>query len=70
MNKSQFSEWKSHPVTEALNNAVDDRINELKERLVNSFDPEEDRFLKGMIRAFREILQIEPEDLGEDETDA
>lgn len=54
-------EWRDHPVTLAVNEAIQGRINDSKESIVNSTDPEYDRFLKGMIWAFREVLDAQPD---------
>jgi hypothetical protein len=38
--------------------AVSERIEDCKDQIVGSNDPDFDRFLKGMVRAFTEILNV------------
>lgn len=61
VNKEQWLSWKEHPVTQALNNQIQDRILECTDKVFSSSDPEFDRFVKGMVHAFREILEFEVE---------
>ena len=65
-------QWENHPVTKALKGAIQERIDEAKDALVNSSDEEFDRFVKGMIRAFREVqaMEVTPLEEGEDEVSA
>ena len=64
--KEEWLEWKNHPVTIAQNSAVRDRIEEATEQILGSFDPDFDRFLKGMVRAFNEVLEAKPDIIEED----
>ena len=66
VSKEQWLEWRDHPVTRVLNKSVDVRIDEAKEQIVGSTDPEFDRFAKGMSWAFREVLEFEPDLLQEE----
>ena len=61
VNKELFQEWIGHPVTRELLEAVKERIEEAKEVLVLSDDPEYDRILKGMVRGYNEVLEWQPE---------
>ena len=61
VSKEQWIEWKSHPVTRALKEASKERIEEIKDQIVASTDPDYDRFLKGMIWAYNEVSQAKPD---------
>ena len=71
VNKEQWIEHQNHPVTRALKQAIYERIEEAKDQIGASSDPDDDRFLKGMIWAFNEVLEAkldltdESEDLNE-----
>jgi len=54
-------EWQNHPVTEVLKEVLNERMDEAMGQIVDSSDAEFDRFLKGMIHAFREMAAWEPE---------
>ena len=56
--KSEFEEWQNHFITKAYYSAVYQRIEELKEVLSTSagLDPNQDNLIRGMIRAFREVI--------------
>lgn len=64
---SDFSEWKSNPVTKCFYMAISDRIEEAKEVLSNQagISVNEDNFLRGFIRAYREALMFRVDDLEE-----
>lgn len=63
----EWREWINLPVTLELNQAVKDRIQGLLEILSNpDSDRDRDMYLRGMIRAFREVLEAKPELLDED----
>lgn len=61
VSKELWEEWASHPVTEAVRLAIKDRIGDSKDEIVNSTNPDFDRFLKGMIWAFNEVLDFKPD---------
>lgn len=62
LNREQWLEWRNHPVTEALNQAIKERIQETKDQLSDpDSSPERDRLLKGMIWAFEVILNAKPD---------
>lgn len=57
-------------MTVKLNQAIRERINDTVAQLISpDSDSDRDRFLKGMIRAFNEVLKVEPIDLEEKEED-
>ena len=59
----EWAEWRSHPVTLALREAIKERIdNHLMELSDLNSTPERDLVLKGMILAFRKILEASPSD--------
>lgn len=58
VNQELFREWRSHPVTEALMASLKERIEEGKLQIVNSNDPEYDRIVKGMVRAYQDVLEV------------
>lgn len=66
LNRELWLEWQNHPVTKANNEAILERIAEVKDQIVASTDADFDRFLKGMIWAFNEVLEAKP-DLIDDE---
>jgi hypothetical protein len=68
MRKEQWLEWRDHPVTLVLKDVVKERIAESTSQVLNSNDPEFDRVLKGIVRAYNELLDWEPE-ITEEETD-
>ena len=61
--QSNFRDWQNHPVTKELMLALNVRMDEAMQEIVESGDPEYDRLLKGMIHAFREVNSWEPENL-------
>lgn len=62
--KNEFLEWKSSYVTKQFLEAIQNRIEETKEILAISagLEPDNDRYLVGMIRAFNEVLDVSVED--------
>jgi len=68
--KEQWEEWRNHPVTQVLEETIRQRVEEAKEVLVQSSDPDFDRLVKGMVRAFYEIQEWKPNLIeNEEETD-
>lgn len=65
ISKEDYTDWKKHPVTNALFAGMLDRINDAAKELAGSagIDPLEDRFKCGMIRAFQEVMSIEYDEL-------
>jgi hypothetical protein len=64
---SDFSEWKSNPVTKAFYLAIRERIEDAKEVLSTQagFNNAEDSFFRGFISAYRECLEFRIDDLQE-----
>ena len=61
MNRKDFLDWKSHPITKALFNEIENRISGLKEEL--SYGAGEnfraDSIKVGAIQAFRDLLEAD-----------
>ncbi len=59
--RSEFTEWKSHPVTKQVFQQLMANENEIKERLVLTAGemPSMDRFLSGYIAALRDFYLID-----------
>lgn len=59
---AEFREWESHPVTLAVKEAIKERVNQAKDHLAYGVgnDHEFDLFLKGMVRAFTDVLDASP----------
>lgn len=64
MTKSDFVDWKHHPVTEEVFRKLQTRVRELQELLGTSagLDPLIDRLYVGAISAYNDILNIEYEE--------
>ena len=64
ISKEEFVDWRSQTVTKEVFNVIDQRIADAQEILGNTAgeDPLNDRFLVGMIRAFRELQEISYDD--------
>ena len=55
-----LQEWKLHQVTKERDSAIRERIEEIKQQLLGmGNDREFDVFLKGMAKAFSEVLSEE-----------
>jgi len=67
INKEEFMDWKSNPVTKAFFSAAEERISDAKDSLAGSagLDPDMDNFLRGFIHAYREIQQFRIEESDE-----
>lgn len=61
MNRSDFIDWKSSPITKAFFSSVTYRIEELKEELshIAGSDPLSDAKRTGAIRALRDVLETD-----------
>ncbi len=68
VSQSEFIDWKINPVTQAFFEAANERIEESKELLSVSagLDTNQDRFLVGMIQAYRELQDFRIEDINDD----
>lgn len=63
--KADFQDWKLNNVTKAFMLAAEQRVNDCKEMLAGSagVDTLQDRFLVGMIHAYREMGDFLVEDI-------
>jgi hypothetical protein len=61
LNKSDFTDWKRHPVTMVVFSQLTQRITELQEILGDraGIDPVQDREYVGAIKAYRDLLNTE-----------
>ena len=61
MTKSEFIDWKKHPVTKEVMSILTDRVAQLQYELGFSAGilPSEDRFKCGAIGAYNDMIQIE-----------
>jgi len=64
VSKEEFQQWLESPVTEEVFDMICTRIDDAKEILAATAGTDQlnDRFYVGMIRAFREILEISYEE--------
>lgn len=64
ISKLDFQQWKDHLVTKGYFDACNLRIEDAKEILSNEagLDPIQDSFMRGFIRAYREMLDFRLED--------
>ena len=66
----QWQEWQRNDVTEAVMDQIRVRIEEAKEQLVGpSNERDFDQFVKGMIRGFQEVLEVQLDTSEEDSED-
>ncbi len=63
--KNDFIDWKSNPVTKAVMNELDARIQAVAGTLADSagLDPLNDRFRVGYIQAYRDTIAITIDDV-------
>lgn len=61
MNKSDFVDWKRHPVTQVIFSQLNQRIDDLQSMLGQSagVNPIQDSQYVGAIKAYQDMLQIE-----------
>ena len=70
VNPEKWQEWQNSNVTEAVMDQIRVRIEEAKEQLVGpSNDRDFDQFVKGMIRGFQEVLEVQLDTSEEDSED-
>ena len=64
MTKSDFIDWKRHPVTQQVFSQLTERINYMTQTLIETAgkDPIGDSKLSGGIQAYRDMIDIEFED--------
>ncbi len=62
--REEFQQWKESPVTKAVFEVIEGRIDDAKEVLAVTAgdDSRNDGILVGMIRAFRELKEIDYDD--------
>jgi len=63
LNKSDFYDWKRHPVTQVVFSQIKERINTLKDMLGESAgeNPIQDSKFVGALQAYKDLLNIEYE---------
>ena len=61
MNRQDFKDWQSQPITKAYFNAINTRVEMLKEELALSAadDPKWDAVKRGAIQALRDIMEVD-----------
>ena len=71
MNKLDLLDWKRHPVTQIVLNQINQRILDLQDFLSEQagLDPVKDRECVGAIKAFRDMLNIEMDEVEETQND-
>lgn len=68
LSPEEWAEWQKSRVTEAVMAKIRDRIEDSKDQLLGpSNDRDFDQFVKGMIRGFNEVLDVQLEEEDEDE---
>lgn len=62
---SDFSDWRSNPVTKAFYEACNIRVEDAKDQLSISagLDPVQDNLLRGLILAYREMQDFRVDDI-------
>jgi hypothetical protein len=68
LNRSEFQDWKNNPVTETVFLRIAERIRET-ERILGTtagMDTSEDRYRVGTIQAYKNLLEIDWEDLSDE----
>ena len=68
MQREKLQEWLLNPVTALQKEVLRERILEALENLANNNEREFDVFVKGMVHAYREILEWVPQ-IEEDDDD-
>lgn len=61
MNKSDFLDWKRHPVTQVVFSQLQARVQDLQEILGQSAgeNPMQDRMYVGALNAYKDILNMD-----------
>ena len=69
MTKSDFIDWKSHPITKEVFKSIAERIYQLQVELGDTagHDVRQDALKVGAIQACKDILEMSVEDVGGDE---
>ena len=65
LTRSEFIDWKHNPVTLAVYDDLNTRILALQAELgqIAGKDPLQDRFIVGMIRAYKNLFEVEFEEV-------
>lgn len=66
MLKERLLEWRESQVTQEQSKWMMARVVDLAEEILASHDSSEDLYRKGMVRAFREVLDWDPEVVDEE----
>jgi hypothetical protein len=68
MTKSEFVDWKGHPVTQEIFRQLQRRIVDLQDMLGESagVDPRQDAVYVGAIKAYKDLITIEHYDEDEE----
>lgn len=61
ISKEHVQQWMTHPVTEELRTVIKERIEEFKDLLLSSDDPDLDRKIKGIVIGYNDVLEWQPE---------
>jgi len=71
LNKLDLLDWKRHPVTQIVLTQINQRILDLQDILSEQagLNPVKDREYVGAIKAFRDMLNIEIDDVEETQND-
>ena len=61
MDRSDFKDWQSQPITKAYFTAISNKIELLKEELAQSAadDPKWDAVKRGAIQALRDVMDVD-----------
>jgi len=64
MTYQDWLDWKSNPVTKAFHEVCEERVEEFKELLSNvaGTNQNQDNFYRGIILAYREMLEFKVEE--------
>ena len=64
VSREEFVQWRESAVTKEIFNIIENRIEDAKEILSvqAGLEPDQDRLLVGMIKAFNEVLEISYEE--------
>ena len=70
VSKQQWAEWRNHPVSKDLHASVYQAVESMKEQLVVAKEEGSATLIRGMIVAFREVLDWVPKMEEEEVEDA
>lgn len=70
VNPEQWQEWRTSKVTLEVMSQIRSRVEEAKDQLIGpSNDRDFDQYVKGMIKGFTEVLEIQLDLITEEEID-